>query len=53
MDATIERCLKNNEINVLADYIKISEEARKHPKPYQVKYLDHRFFKDYSKAMAI
>ena len=31
-----------------ADYVRIMEEARKNPKPYDVKYLDHTFFEDFS-----
>lgn len=51
MHATIERRLKNRDINVPADYVAICTKARKNPKPYSVKYLDHKFFKDYSKAV--
>lgn len=51
MHASIERRLKYRDINVPADYVAACSKARKHPKPYTVKYLDHTFFKDYSEAV--
>lgn len=51
MHSVIERHLKNKDINVPADYVTICKNARKHPKPYNVKYLDYSFFKDFSKDM--
>lgn len=51
MHSCIERELKNKEINVPADYVLVCRKARKHPRPYHVKYLDHTFFKDFSKPI--
>lgn len=46
--SAIEAELKNKSIYVPNDYVKICEKAR--PKsPYIVKYLEHDFFKDYTK----
>ena len=45
----IERALRGITINVPYDYINIFLKARKNPKPFKVNYLDHTFFKDYSK----
>lgn len=53
MHSSIERKLKNRTINVPADYVSLCKLARKNPKPYFVKYLDHTFFKDYSKVNLI
>ncbi|KAK5642954.1 hypothetical protein RI129_009121 [Pyrocoelia pectoralis] len=47
MHATIERKLKNVKINVPADYMQVCLTARENPKPYNVQYLDHTFFKDF------
>lgn len=47
--STIERELKKREIYVPADYLQLFRNARKKPEPYQVVYLDHTFFKDYTK----
>jgi hypothetical protein len=33
-----------------ADYVNIIENARSLPEPYKVKYVNHEFFKDYSKT---
>ena len=49
MHSTIERRLANCEINVPADYTQIFSSARISPTPYRVNYLDHTFFKDYSR----
>lgn len=46
MHATIERKLKNRNINVPADYMHVCRTARKNPSPYHVKYLTHDFFKN-------
>lgn len=46
MHSTIERKIKNRNINVPADYVAICEQARIIPRPYQVKYLNHSFFKN-------
>lgn len=45
MHSTIERKLKNKEISVPAQYVDVCKAARKNPRPYVVKYLDHTFFK--------
>jgi hypothetical protein len=45
MHATIERNLRNKTINVPAEHIEVCQRARKNPKPYNVQYLDHSFFK--------
>lgn len=50
MHACIERRLKNREINVPAEYANHCRKARKSPKPYDVQYLDHTFFRNYSKV---
>lgn len=46
--ATIENKLKNRVINLPSDYVSATLEARKKPKPYEVKYLEYSFFKDYT-----
>lgn len=43
MHSSIERKIKNRNINVPADYISIIESARNNP--YYVQYLEHDFFK--------
>ncbi|KAB0802803.1 hypothetical protein PPYR_04989 [Photinus pyralis] len=53
MHSTIERKLRRRTINVPADYVSLCKLARKNPKPYHVSYLDHTFFKDYSKLNLI
>lgn len=50
MHSTIERKLKGRIINVPADYIAISKSARKNPKPYIVRYLNHKFFFKFIKS---
>lgn len=47
--AQIERKLKNKEIYIPADYIDVIKKARINPFPYEVVYLDHAIFMDYSK----
>lgn len=49
MHSCIERVLKKRDIYVPADYLQIFRSARQHPEPYEVVYLDHSFFKDYTK----
>ena len=49
--ANIERRLKNRDINVPGDYVAKCTQARKSPRPYSVKYIDHKFFKDYCKNL--
>lgn len=48
MHSTIERKIQGRVINVPADYIQLAKTARKFPRPYTVKYLQHDFFKDFS-----
>lgn len=50
MHATIERYLRHREINVPADYIDACKNARQ-SNPYKVIYLDHSFFKDFTKPL--
>lgn len=45
----IERKLKNRDIYLPSDYIRITKEARINPFPYEVVELDYTFFKDYTK----
>ncbi|CAG5001788.1 unnamed protein product [Parnassius apollo] len=47
MHATIERKLKNKIIHVPAEYVGVCLGARIHPKPYNVSYLSHDFFKSF------
>ena len=49
MHSTIERRLAKSSINVPADYELVFRAARIRPSPYTVRYLDHGFFRDYSK----
>lgn len=46
MHSSIERILKNTNINIPADYINICAKARRIPKPYSVHYLEHYYFKN-------
>ena len=48
--SVIERALTRVSISVPMDYVKIIETARKTPKPYEVVYLDHTFFRDFSQV---
>lgn len=45
--SAIERKLKKTDINVPADYVGVCLQAREHPRPYIVKYLDYSFFKNF------
>nr|CAH7754512.1 unnamed protein product [Callosobruchus chinensis] len=47
--STIERKLRHTNINVPADYVAICRNARRNPRPYTVYYLEHGFFKNFSK----
>ena len=47
MHSTIERCVRNRPIYVPADYAHICKIARRKPRPYNIKYLDHTFFKSF------
>lgn len=46
--STIERAMKNKNIDVPAEYIGICKAARKKPMPYDVTYLTHDFFKKFN-----
>lgn len=48
MHSCIERKLKNREIYSPACYISAAKEARMNPRPFQVEYIRHTFFKDFS-----
>ena len=48
MHSTIERQIKNKEIYCPADYVSHIKSARINPTPYEIKYLDFLFFKDFS-----
>lgn len=48
MHATIERKMKNEKINIPADYIQICQRARRYPRPYFVQYLHHDYFKKFN-----
>jgi len=46
--SAIECNLKNKTMYAPEDFVKICVDARKHPKPYEVQYVKHTYFKDYS-----
>lgn len=46
--STIERAMKNRNVDVPAEYSAICKAARKKPEPYDVTYLDHSFFKKFN-----
>lgn len=43
--SAIERKLKNREIHLPSDYIRVTKEARIHPFPYETVDVDHSFVK--------
>nr|CAI5859767.1 unnamed protein product [Callosobruchus analis] len=47
MHSCIEKKIRNRKINIPADYVHACKIARTHPKPYDVKYLTHEFFKKF------
>lgn len=51
MHSTIERALKNKDINVPVEYVEVCRSARKKPKPYDVTYLSHEFFKKFNDVL--
>lgn len=53
MHSTIERKLRHRKINVPADYAEICRTARKNPRPYNVLYLNHTFFKSFNHLMFV
>lgn len=48
MHSTIQLMIKGRVINVPADYIPICRIAGKNPKPNNVKYLEHTYFRVFS-----
>lgn len=48
MHSCIERRLRNREVYSPACYISAAKEARMNPKPFEVEYLCHTFFKNFS-----
>lgn len=51
--ALIERKLRGRDIYSPSDYVRLIKEARKSGRPYNVHYIDHTFFKDFSKLSAL
>jgi len=49
--STIERQLRKVDIQLPSDYIRIMSTARQFPQPYSVTYLDHTFFKDFTRNL--
>ncbi|KAL1005027.1 hypothetical protein UPYG_G00053610 [Umbra pygmaea] len=47
--SVIERHLKNQDIYVPAEYVALMKRARSKPNPYDVRYVDHTFFQDFTK----
>lgn len=45
--ATIERQIRDKDIYVPFEFVKYTQEARKEPFPYEVRYLSHNFFLNY------
>ncbi|KAK0138536.1 hypothetical protein N1851_024948 [Merluccius polli] len=48
--SVIERKLRNRDVHVPAEYAAVIRGARSSPKPYELKYVDYSFFKDFSKV---
>lgn len=48
MHSVIERKLHNMNINVPADYVGVCLHARTQPRPYEVKYLNYKFFRNFN-----
>ncbi|XP_062387011.1 uncharacterized protein LOC134076007 [Sardina pilchardus] len=47
--SVIERRLRDQDVYVPAEYVSLMKRARVKPHPYDVKYIDHTFFQDFSK----
>jgi hypothetical protein len=45
MHSCIEKKVRNFKVNISADYVTLCQVARTHPRPYNVEYLTHQFFK--------
>lgn len=52
MHSAVERQLRKRDIQVPSDYVQIIRSARQVPQPYTVVYLDHTFFRDYTKNLS-
>lgn len=50
VDSILEGAIRNREIYLPSQFIKITKNARKNPFPYRVKFLNWEFFKDFSKS---
>lgn len=50
MHSAIERRLRHQDIYTPAGYVDACKHARMKPKPYNVKYLHHNFFKNYNQT---
>lgn len=48
--SVIEKKLRGRDIHVPAEYVAVIKGARSRPGPYNVKYVDHTFFKDFNKV---
>lgn len=48
MHSAIERKISGRVINVPADYVNLLKTARINPRPYEVQYLNHTYFKNFS-----
>ncbi|XP_062301193.1 uncharacterized protein LOC134006123 [Scomber scombrus] len=46
--SVIKRRLRNQKIYVPAEYVALMKSARSKPNPYEVKYVDHTFFQDFT-----
>lgn len=45
----IERRLRDQDVYLPAEYVNLMKRARVKPHPYEVKYIDHTFFQDFTK----
>jgi len=51
MHSSVERQLRNRDIQVPSDYVQVIRNARQVPQPYSVVYLNHTFFKNFSRNL--
>ncbi|RXN36822.1 solute carrier family 22 member 15 [Labeo rohita] len=47
--SVIERRLRDQDVYLPAEYVNLMNKARVKPHPYEVKYIDHTFFQDFTK----
>ncbi|KAI2652625.1 Bifunctional protein FolD [Labeo rohita] len=47
--SVIERRLRDQDVYLPAEYVNLMKKARVKPHPYEVKYIDHTFFQDFTK----